>query len=105
MYVTRNGNTVSKLTVIVTDKFGLNEVILILKKPDKQTNNKHANKQNNNSEKLVAYERCRFVCNTKLEKANRTRDLFDKLASHRITILLGREKIISKLVICLRNHE
>ena len=29
MYVTRNGNTVSKLAVIVADKFGLSEVILI----------------------------------------------------------------------------
>ena len=76
MYVTRNGNTVSKLAVIVADKFGLSEVILIWKKTNKQTN-----KQNNNPEKLVAYERCKFVCNTKLEKANRTRHLFDKLAS------------------------
>ena len=29
MYVTRKGNTVSKLVVIVADKFGLSEVILI----------------------------------------------------------------------------
>ena len=87
MYVTRNGNTVSKLAVIVAEIWTKRGNINLKKKTT-------TNKQNNNPEKLVAYERCKFVCNRKLEKANRTRHLFDKLASQ---YYLGENKLYLSL--------
>ena len=95
MYVTRNGNTVSKLAVIVADKFGLSEVILIWKK----NNNKQTKQQ---PWKIGRLRKVQICLQQKARKGKQNKTFIWQIT---LTILLGREQIISKLVICLRNRE
>ena len=95
MYVTRNGNTVSKLAVIVADKFGLSEVILIWKK----NNNKQTKQQ---PWKIGRLRKVQICLQQKAGKGKQNKTFIWQIT---LTILLGREQIISKLVICLRNRE